>query len=264
MPGARAWGVPDAAAANRCLDGANQLPTEAELPGFREAVTSYFDACAELSRRLAVLMAKGIVANGEDDQLVRDLESDHTSYLRLNYYPVCDSDEVPPPLGISPHKDAGFLTVLLQDDDCHSLQVYKDGAWITHHPEPGAFTLNTGRRALAWRRFAVGHHLLSVTHNRRLRLRSFCPSDDEPVIDSVVGVWAAANWFEREAFDLFGILFNGHPDLRRILMWDGYKDHPMRKDYVEPDDYEYEPTPHDDVLEKTKKHIAATAAALKN
>lgn len=81
------------------------------------------------------------------------------------------------------------------------------------------------------RRFAVVHHLLSVTHNRRLRLRSFCPSDDEPVIDSVVGVWAAANWFEREAFDLFGILFNGHPDLRRLLTDYGFVGHPFRKDF---------------------------------
>src|SRR5690606_28108103 len=63
-------------------------------------------------------------------------------------------------------------------------------------------------------RFAVVYHLLSITHNHRLRLRAFCPDEDEPVIDSVVPVWASANWFEREAFDLFGIIFRGHPDLR--------------------------------------------------
>lgn len=76
-------------------------------------------------------------------------------------------------------------------------------------------------------------------------------------LPSLTPVWRGCEFQEREAFDLFGIVFDGHPDLRRILMWDGYKDFPMRKDYVEPDDYEYEPTPHDDVLEKTKKHHAA-------
>lgn len=73
-------------------------------------------------------------------------------------------------------------------------------------------------------------------------------------IPSVVGVFRSAEFQEREVFDLFGIHFTGHPDLRRILMWDGFEDHPMRKDYVAPDDYEYEPTPHGDVLEKARKH----------
>jgi NADH-quinone oxidoreductase subunit C len=80
-------------------------------------------------------------------------------------------------------------------------------------------------------RFAVAYHLLSITHNHRLRLRVRCPADDEPVIDSVVPVWASANWFEREAFDLFGILFRGHPDLRRILTDYGFIGHPFRKDF---------------------------------
>jgi NADH-quinone oxidoreductase subunit C len=81
------------------------------------------------------------------------------------------------------------------------------------------------------RRFAVVIQLLSVAHNRRLRLRSFCVDDHEPMIDSLVDVWAAANWFEREAFDLFGILFRGHPDLRRILTDYGFIGHPFRKDF---------------------------------
>jgi NADH-quinone oxidoreductase subunit C len=73
-------------------------------------------------------------------------------------------------------------------------------------------------------------------------------------LPSFTPIWRSAEFQEREIYDLYGIVFDGHPDLRRILMWDGYKDHPMRKDYVEPDDYEYEPTPHDEVLERAKKH----------
>jgi len=81
------------------------------------------------------------------------------------------------------------------------------------------------------RRFAVVYHLLSVTHNRRLRLRCWCEGGEPPMLDSVVDVWASANWNEREAFDLFGILFRGHPDLRRILTDYGFVGHPFRKDF---------------------------------
>jgi NADH-quinone oxidoreductase subunit C len=80
-------------------------------------------------------------------------------------------------------------------------------------------------------RFAVVYHLLSITHNERLRLRVRCESEEEPVVDSVIEVWAAANWFEREAFDLYGILFRGHPDLRRLLTDYGFVGHPFRKDF---------------------------------
>jgi NADH-quinone oxidoreductase subunit C len=80
-------------------------------------------------------------------------------------------------------------------------------------------------------RFAVVYHLLSLTHNWRLRLRTFAPDDELPVIDSVLGIWPAANWFEREAFDLYGIVFTGHPDLRRILTDYGFIGHPFRKDF---------------------------------
>jgi len=85
----------------------------------------------------------------------------------------------------------------------------------------------------AWdgRRFAVVYHLLSVTHNRRLRLRVFATDDEFPVVDSVIGTWPSANWYEREAFDLFGIMFTGHPDLRRILTDYGFIGHPFRKDF---------------------------------
>ena len=79
-------------------------------------------------------------------------------------------------------------------------------------------------------RFAVVYHLLSLKHRQRLRVRIFA-DDDLPMVPSVVGVWPAANWFEREAFDLYGILFDGHPDLRRILTDYGFVGHPFRKDF---------------------------------
>jgi NADH-quinone oxidoreductase subunit C len=81
------------------------------------------------------------------------------------------------------------------------------------------------------RRFAVVYHLLSIAHNQRVRLRVFCPDDTQPMVDSVTGIWAAADWYEREAFDLFGILFRGHPDLRRLLTDYGFIGHPFRKDF---------------------------------
>ena len=80
-------------------------------------------------------------------------------------------------------------------------------------------------------RFAVVVHLLSVSLNQRVRVRVFCPDDDWPQIDSVSSLWSAANWYEREAFDLYGIVFEGHPDLRRILTDYGFIGHPFRKDF---------------------------------
>jgi NADH-quinone oxidoreductase subunit C len=85
----------------------------------------------------------------------------------------------------------------------------------------------------AWdgRRYAVVYQLLSVANNWRLRVRVFCDDDDFPMIESVTPLWSSANWFEREAFDLFGIVFNGHHDLRRILTDYGFVGHPFRKDF---------------------------------
>jgi NADH-quinone oxidoreductase subunit C len=85
----------------------------------------------------------------------------------------------------------------------------------------------------AWQgpRYAAVYHLLSLAQNRRLRVRTFAPDDDFPVVPSVVDVWPSANWFEREAFDLFGIVFDGHPDLRRLLTDYGFVGHPFRKDF---------------------------------
>ncbi|KLJ01374.1 NADH-quinone oxidoreductase subunit C [Luteimonas sp. FCS-9] len=81
------------------------------------------------------------------------------------------------------------------------------------------------------RRFVAVAQLLSIRHNRRLTVRCFAPSDDLPVVSSLTGLWPVANWFEREAFDLFGVIFEGHPDLRRILTDYGFVGHPFRKDF---------------------------------
>ena len=93
-----------------------------------------------------------------------------------------------------------------------------------------------------------------------LRLRT-ANRTDQTEVPSLTPVWRGCEFQEREAFDLYGIIFKDHPDLRRILMWEGFKDYPMRKDYVEPDDFEYEPTPHDEVLKRAQEHRAAVAAA---
>lgn len=106
----------------------------------------------------------------------------------------------------------------------------------------------------------VVYHLYSMELKHGplvLRLRS--RNRQDPVhLPSLTPVWRSAEFQEREVYDLYGIHFDGHPDLRRILMWDEFEDYPMRKDYVEPDDYEYEPTPHADVLEKAQKHYPET------
>ena len=88
-----------------------------------------------------------------------------------------------------------------------------------------------GERPRERERFAAVLHLLSVEHNWRLRVRVFCPDDEFPILPSVIEVWPSVNWFEREAFDLFGIVFEGHPDLRRILTDYGFVGHPFRKDF---------------------------------
>jgi NADH-quinone oxidoreductase subunit C len=105
------------------------------------------------------------------------------------------------------------------------------------------------------------YHLYSVARRHGpviLRLRTGNRSD-QVTLPSLTPVWRSCEFQEREAFDLFGIVFAGHPDLRRLLMWDEFKDHPMRKDYVEPDDYEWEPTPHGEVLAKARRHQAPPA-----
>ena len=103
------------------------------------------------------------------------------------------------------------------------------------------------------------YHLYSMRHKPgpiiiRMRTRDRAEGAHLP---SLTPIWRSAEFQEREIFDLYGIHLDGHPDLRRILMWDEFEDHPMRKDYREPDDYEWEPTPHDDVLDKAKQHYTA-------
>jgi NADH-quinone oxidoreductase subunit C len=105
------------------------------------------------------------------------------------------------------------------------------------------------------------YHLYSMALKQGpviLRMRTGNRSD-KVHLPSLTPVWRGAEFQEREIYDLYGIIFDGHPDLRRILMWDGFADYPMRRDYVEPDDYEYEPTPHDEVLERAKEHYPATS-----
>ena len=102
----------------------------------------------------------------------------------------------------------------------------------------------------------VVYHLYSMAQKHGpviIRARTGNRTDDTH-LPSLTSVWRAAEFQEREIYDLYGVIFDGHPDLRRILMWDEFTEFPMRKDYVEPDDYEYEPTPHDEVLAKTKCH----------
>jgi NADH-quinone oxidoreductase subunit C len=118
---------------------------------------------------------------------------------------------------------------------------YGKSEWKTTGATSSGFSRGASRSGPAWepalgeaptgRRFAVVYHLLSVSLNQRLRVRIYCPDDAEPVVDSVCGVWAGVNWFEREVFDLFGILFREHPDLRRLLTDYGFIGHPFRKDF---------------------------------
>lgn len=99
------------------------------------------------------------------------------------------------------------------------------------------------------------YHLYSVALKQGpLVIRMRTANRVDTAMPSLTPVWRGAEFQEREVFDLYGIVFTGHPDLRRILMWDEFKDYPMRKDYVEPDDFEYEPTPHDEVLKRAQEH----------
>jgi NADH-quinone oxidoreductase subunit C len=109
--------------------------------------------------------------------------------------------------------------------------------WKTERATSSGFSrgvvrgLSSGGDEQPGRRFAVVYELLSIAKNQRLRLKVFCEDDAQPAVDSVAPIWASANWYEREAFDLFGIMFKGHPDLRRLLTDYGFIGHPFRKDF---------------------------------
>lgn len=107
----------------------------------------------------------------------------------------------------------------------------------------------------------VVYHLYSMQKKHGpLVIRTRTGDRDKDVhVPSLTPIWRGCEFQEREVYDLYGVIFDGHPDLRRILMWDEFKDFPMRKDYVEPDDYEWEPTPHADILDKARKHYPANA-----
>lgn len=112
---------------------------------------------------------------------------------------------------------------------------YGRAEWETASASSGGFGRGVapiihGQKADRLPRYAAVYHLLSITHNQRLRIKVFI-SSDPPVVSSLVNIWNSANWFEREAFDLYGILFEGHPDLRRILTDYGFVGHPFRKDF---------------------------------
>jgi NADH-quinone oxidoreductase subunit C len=119
--------------------------------------------------------------------------------------------------------DLAQVMILLRDSSALRFTQLSDLCGIDYRDYAAAGSIG--------QRFAVVYHLLSIEHNQRLRVRTFCKDDDFPVIDSVVETWPAANWFEREAFDLFGIVFSGHPDLRRLLTDYGFVGHPFRKDF---------------------------------
>ncbi len=113
---------------------------------------------------------------------------------------------------------------------------YGRSEWTTDAATSTGFSRGVDRASPAEKRasetrFAVAYHLLSVSRNTRLRLRCHCPAGEPPMLDSVTDIWASADWYEREAFDLYGILFRGHPDLRRILTDYGFIGHPFRKDF---------------------------------
>ena len=145
------------------------------------------------------------------------------------------SDAIERVLGLKPAERIGELTLEVPAGDYRKVvQTLRD------HPELrfeqlidlcGVDYATYGDRPRERERFAAVLHLLSVEHNWRLRVRTFCPDDAFPVLPSVIEVWPNVNWYEREAFDLFGMVFDGHPDLRRILTDYGFIGHPFRKDF---------------------------------
>ena len=136
--------------------------------------------------------------------------------------------------GFTPTEERGELTIEVKPSDYQTVcRTLRDGPLQFNQLMDlcGVDYASYGDHPREGPRFAVVLHLLSVSQNWRLRLRAFCAEDAFPLMASLVEVWPSANWFEREAFDLFGIMFEGHPDLRRILTDYGFVGHPFRKDF---------------------------------
>lgn len=129
----------------------------------------------------------------------------------------------------------GELTIVVKAEDLVSVCTTLRDSDLLHFEQlidiTGIDYSQYGDGAYEGPRFASIYHLLSLKHNWRLRLRVYAPDDDFPVMGSVIGVWSCANWYEREAFDLYGIMYTGHPDLRRLLTDYGFVGHPFRKDF---------------------------------
>ena len=129
----------------------------------------------------------------------------------------------------------GEITIVVKADDYHAvMKTLRDNAALgfdTFIDLCGIDYSSYGEGTWEGPRFAAVTHLLSVKHNWRVRVRVFCPDDEMPLVQSITDIWRAANWFEREAFDLYGIIFEGHSDLRRILTDYGFIGHPFRKDF---------------------------------
>jgi NADH-quinone oxidoreductase subunit C len=152
-------------------------------------------------------------------------------------YIVPKDDLIGVALALRDEEDFGFEQLM---DVCGvDYLTYGTDEWKTSSATESGFSRGVERKPVildesdtfAEQRFAVVYHLLSIRNNVRLRLRVYTGTDNPPIIKSVVSVWNSANWFERETFDLFGILFDGHPDLRRILTDYGFIGHPFRKDF---------------------------------
>lgn len=170
----------------------------------------------------------------------------------------CRLDRAEATIEIAPDQAIAVFTALRDEPDFAFEQVmdvcgvdyaaYGDVEWATSESTNQGFSrgvaeratgrgptaiqpVATGQTFAGKGRFAAVYQLLSISRNQRLRVRVFAPDDDLPVVPSVVPLWAGVNWFEREAFDLYGIIFEGHPDLRRILTDYGFIGHPFRKDF---------------------------------
>lgn len=186
----------------------------------------------------------------------------------LARFPTAKIELVPNP-GASPEPSllldashARDIALFLRDDPSLKLD-YCSNATGVDWPDKEIVDPATKAKTLQPGCLEAVYHLYSMALKSPapviLRLRTANRSD-QVTLPSLTPVWRSCDFQEREIYDLYGIIFAGHPDLRRLLMWDGFQDHPMRKDYVAPDDFEWEPTPHGAVLDRAKAHYPSPAA----